>query len=286
LRRSIRASEVEIHPGVLLTSQPANPGRTYALPVSTTALESNPKSRPRRTAVRGPSQTRPPCNMPRSELRAPATTPPPSGPGLGGDGWDGRIWGNCADATLGHARGQDPVARAERPALVERPRRRAAHRAGASRRRGWSPLGDRRPVESRQRGHEDRGPARAQEAAWAKPEPKGGRAKPRSGLGEASSTRSGYGHAVYESRISCGFRVQAKQRQAAARRLELQRVLAAPAVASGYHKYKGPRAVKTQSPVRASCFWVYAYPAFLRYAAHSAGGYWARILPQASEIAS
>ncbi len=25
---------------------------------------------------------------------------------------------------------------------------------------------------------------------------------------------------------------------------------------------------------RASCFWVYAYPAFLRYAAHSAGGYW------------
>ena len=37
---------------------------------------------------------------------------------------------------------------------------------------------------------------------------------------------------------------------------------------------------------RASCFWVYAYPALLRYAAHSAGGYWARILPQASEIAS
>jgi hypothetical protein len=37
---------------------------------------------------------------------------------------------------------------------------------------------------------------------------------------------------------------------------------------------------------RASCFWVYAYPALLRYAAHSAGGHWARILPQASEIAS
>ena len=37
---------------------------------------------------------------------------------------------------------------------------------------------------------------------------------------------------------------------------------------------------------RASCFWVYAYPAFLRYAAHSAGGYWARISPQASEMAS
>jgi hypothetical protein len=37
---------------------------------------------------------------------------------------------------------------------------------------------------------------------------------------------------------------------------------------------------------RASCIWVYAYPAFLRYAARSAGGYWARILPQASEIAS
>jgi hypothetical protein len=37
---------------------------------------------------------------------------------------------------------------------------------------------------------------------------------------------------------------------------------------------------------RASRFWVYAYPAFLRYAAHSSGGYWARILPQAPEIAS
>src|ERR1700722_18016417 len=39
-------------------------------------------------------------------------------------------------------------------------------------------------------------------------------------------------------------------------------------------------------PSRASCFWVYAYPAFLRYAAHSAGGYWARISRQASEMAS
>jgi hypothetical protein len=38
--------------------------------------------------------------------------------------------------------------------------------------------------------------------------------------------------------------------------------------------------------LRACCIWVYAYPAFLMYAAHSAGGYWARILPQASEIAS
>jgi hypothetical protein len=37
---------------------------------------------------------------------------------------------------------------------------------------------------------------------------------------------------------------------------------------------------------QASCFWVYAYLAFLRYAAHSAGGYWVRIWPQASEIAS
>ena len=37
---------------------------------------------------------------------------------------------------------------------------------------------------------------------------------------------------------------------------------------------------------RASCFWVYAYPAFLRYAAHSAGGYWARISPQAWQMAS
>ena len=47
-----------------------------------------------------------------------------------------------------------------------------------------------------------------------------------------------------------------------------------------------PRCLTSQSAPRASCFWVYAYPAFLRYAAHSAGGYWARILPQASEIAS
>jgi hypothetical protein len=37
---------------------------------------------------------------------------------------------------------------------------------------------------------------------------------------------------------------------------------------------------------RALCIWLYPYPAFLRYAAHSAGGYWARILPLASEIAS
>jgi GMP synthase-like glutamine amidotransferase len=37
---------------------------------------------------------------------------------------------------------------------------------------------------------------------------------------------------------------------------------------------------------RASCFWVYAYPAFLRYAAHSVGGYWARISPQAWQMAS
>ena len=52
-----RASEVEIHPGALLTSQPANRSRTYALPASTTALEDNPKNRPRRTAVRGQSWT-------------------------------------------------------------------------------------------------------------------------------------------------------------------------------------------------------------------------------------
>ena len=44
---------------------------------------------------------------------------------------------------------------------------------------------------------------------------------------------------------------------------------------------KGPPLI--QLGPRASCFWVYAYPALLRYAAHSAGGYWARILPQASE---
>src|ERR1700688_1979770 len=41
-----------------------------------------------------------------------------------------------------------------------------------------------------------------------------------------------------------------------------------------------------QPPLRAFCIWLYPYPAFLRYAAHSAGGYWARILPLASEIAS
>jgi hypothetical protein len=52
LRRSVRASEGETHPGALLTSQPANLSRTYALPASTTAMESNPKNRPRRTAVR------------------------------------------------------------------------------------------------------------------------------------------------------------------------------------------------------------------------------------------
>jgi hypothetical protein len=36
----------------------------------------------------------------------------------------------------------------------------------------------------------------------------------------------------------------------------------------------------------AFCILLYPYPAFLRYAAHSAGGYWARILALASEIAS
>ena len=42
----------------------------------------------------------------------------------------------------------------------------------------------------------------------------------------------------------------------------------------------------TPAAPRAFCIWLYPYPAFLRYAAHSAGGYWARILPLASEIAS
>ena len=48
-----RASEMEIHPGALLAALPANLSMTYALPASTTAVESNPKNRPRRTAVRG-----------------------------------------------------------------------------------------------------------------------------------------------------------------------------------------------------------------------------------------
>jgi hypothetical protein len=48
----------------------------------------------------------------------------------------------------------------------------------------------------------------------------------------------------------------------------------------------GNGGVGGDAKARAPCFWVYAYPAFLRYAAHSAGGYWARILAQASEIAS
>jgi signal transduction histidine kinase len=47
-----------------------------------------------------------------------------------------------------------------------------------------------------------------------------------------------------------------------------------------------PKSESTLVERRASCFWVCAYPAFLRYAAHSAGGYWARISPQASEMAS
>jgi hypothetical protein len=55
-----RASEVEMHPGALRTCPPDNLSRTYALPASTTATESNLKNRPRRTAVH------PPCDMPRS----------------------------------------------------------------------------------------------------------------------------------------------------------------------------------------------------------------------------
>jgi hypothetical protein len=96
----------------------------------------------------------------------------------------GRVRGNCTDATPGHARGQAPVAgrapgaverscrRPESLALVERLRRRAAHRAGASRRTGLSLSGDRwrvgRAVDGRQRGSEDRGEGngRATRPSW------------------------------------------------------------------------------------------------------------------------
>ena len=37
---------------------------------------------------------------------------------------------------------------------------------------------------------------------------------------------------------------------------------------------------------RVVCDWLYAYPAFLRYAAHSFGGNFSRILAVASETAS
>src|SRR5271168_648817 len=37
---------------------------------------------------------------------------------------------------------------------------------------------------------------------------------------------------------------------------------------------------------RAFCFWVYAYPAFLMYAAHSSGRYWARICALAWQTGS
>ena len=47
-----RASEMEIHPGALLAARQLIFSRTYALPASTTAMENNPKNRPRRTAVR------------------------------------------------------------------------------------------------------------------------------------------------------------------------------------------------------------------------------------------
>jgi hypothetical protein len=43
---------------------------------------------------------------------------------------------------------------------------------------------------------------------------------------------------------------------------------------------------ESQPIPRASCFLVYAYPAFLMYAAHSLGLYWVRISPQASETVS
>ena len=46
------------------------------------------------------------------------------------------------------------------------------------------------------------------------------------------------------------------------------------------------RHARASAATRASCFWVYAYPAFLMYAAHSLGLYWARISPQASETVS
>ena len=146
MRRSVRASEGETHPGALLTSQPANLSRTYALPASTTAMESNPKNRPRRTAVRDKPIRLATC-LDRSAAAsgAIASTVPPCLP-------RGKL-----------------LSPAERLALVERPRRRAAHRAGASRRTGLSPPGRPlaefgRAVEGRQRGSKNRGEASAREA--------------------------------------------------------------------------------------------------------------------------
>jgi hypothetical protein len=45
-------------------------------------------------------------------------------------------------------------------------------------------------------------------------------------------------------------------------------------------------AMEETAKAGASCFLVYAYPAFLMYAAHSLGLYWVRISPQASETVS
>jgi hypothetical protein len=105
---------------------------TYALPASTTATESNPKNPSKTNRSKGiVDPVRPATCLDRSVTASGAI---------------------CADATPGHARGQAPVAGAPGAALGSCRRRcawrwsrgpgPAAHRAGASHRRGLSPSGD------------------------------------------------------------------------------------------------------------------------------------------------
>ena len=155
----------EHQPGALLTIPPAKLSRTCALPASTTAIRSNPKNRPRRTAVRDKPVRLATC-LDRSAAAsgAIASTLPPCLP-----------WRKL-------------LSLAERLALARAAQRRAAHRAGASRRRGLSPSGDRerskpvscsedrgeglgggggRAVERQGRAEDDRGRAgRAPLGAW------------------------------------------------------------------------------------------------------------------------
>jgi hypothetical protein len=141
LRRSIAQVKWKYIRELCLSARQLSLAGLTALPASTTALESNPKNRPRRTAVGDNRGPHPPCDMPRSERC--------------------RIRGNCLHGIALPSPAQAPASRRApdaggAPGDSRAARRRAAHRARASRRTGSSlrrPLGGfGRAVESRPEG--------------------------------------------------------------------------------------------------------------------------------------
>src|ERR1700733_6009991 len=90
LRRSIAQVKWKYIRELCLSARQLSLAGLTALPASTTALESNPKNRPRRTAVGDNRGSHPPCDMPRSERC--------------------RIRGNCLDRIALLSLAQAPVA--------------------------------------------------------------------------------------------------------------------------------------------------------------------------------